>query len=116
MKILLALPGFAAALLLAGRPAAAFCLDSDGKSVTVSGVAADGAAYKDGTYLFKVWGPSCASDNQEIVGVFGDGPLPCPNGAPVTVTGPLTHVIGSGGLFTLGIQMNFLHPESVACR
>lgn len=117
MRFLFALFVLAAALAFDSQPAAAFCLDTSDEPVTVSGTVSDIQRPDQGrSYYFRITGPSCATTKSEVVGVFGKGEPPCPDGSPVTVTGNLTHVISGGALFAFRTPMNFMKPESVVCK
>ncbi len=117
MRFLFAVLSLAAGLAFTGKEAGAFCLETTDDNVTVTGTAGPGARYDQGTvYYFRIQRPSCATTKSEVVGVFGEGDIPCPEGSPVTVTGKLTHVISPGALYAFGTAMNFMRPESVACR
>lgn len=117
MRYLLALLCLVAGLAMTQEEAGAFCLESTDDHVTVSGIAGPGARYDQGTvYYFRILKPSCATTSTEVVGVFGEGDIPCPEGSRVTVTGKLTHVISPGALYAFRTAMNFMRPKSVVCQ
>lgn len=117
MRYLFALLCLAAALAFTKEEASAFCLESTDDHVVVSGIAGPGSRYDQGTvYYFRIQKPSCATTSTEVVGVFGEGDIPCPEGSRVTVTGKLTHVISPGALYAFGTAMNFMRPASVVCQ
>lgn len=117
MRFLFAFLCLAAGLAFTQEEAAAFCLETTDEHTTVTGIAGPGARYdQDTVYYFHIHKPSCATTRSEIVGVYGEGDIPCPEGSPVTVTGKLTHVINAGGLYAFKTPMNILRPASVLCQ
>ena len=117
MRYMFAFFCLAASFAFTEREAGAFCLETTDDHVTVSGIAGPGARYDQGAvYYFRIQNPSCGTTHSEVVGVYGEGEIPCPEGSPVTVTGKLTHVISPGALYAFGTQMNFMRPASVVCQ
>ena len=117
MKYAIALFLLAAGLALTPGEAAAFCLESTDDDSTVTGTAGPGKRYDQGAvYYFRILKPSCGTTKSEIVGVYGEGDIPCPEGSKVTVVGHLKHIISPGALYAFGTQMNIVHPTSVVCH